>query len=88
MHQNSYLRDALMRSFYKLRLVGYNWEVIHSANLVVMEDVIDSSEDRNVISTGTICKYLGMDSDGDVIIQTGVRKRIIFLEDLDKLSLR
>ena len=46
--------------------------------LEVMLDVIDSSENRNVISAGTIRKYIGMDGDGDIIIQIGRRKRGIF----------
>lgn len=57
-------------------------------DLQAVEDVIDASEDRHVIPAGTICKFLGMDNDGDVILREGRHQSVIFLQDLDKLSLQ
>jgi len=57
-------------------------------HLQAVEDVVGASEDRHVIPAGTMCKFFGMDSDGDVILREGSHQRVIFLRDLDKLSLQ
>ena len=56
--------------------------------LVVNEDIVDSTEDRNLIPRKTKCKYVGRDTDGDILITIGRCKRaMIFKEDIHKFTL-
>ena len=55
--------------------------------LDVLEDIEDAMENSSLISKGTKCKFLGWDYDGDVAIFVNGARHIIFMQDLDKLSL-
>ena len=57
--------------------------------LMATSDIIDATDNRRLIPEGTISRFRGHDSDGDVLITIGGTKikTVIFYEDLTKLSL-
>ena len=57
--------------------------------LVVNDEIVDATENRRLIPKDTKCKYIGRDEDGDILIAIGKNKtKIIFKEDVDKLTLK
>ena len=50
-------------------------------------DIEDSSEMRRTIRARSVCRFIGQDGDGDIIVNTGNQLLTIFAEDLEKLSL-
>ena len=55
--------------------------------LDVIEQVVAATDDASIISEGARCRFAGWDPDGDAILTIGVRRLIVFFEDLDKLTL-
>lgn len=60
--------------------------------LIATADLIDASERRRRIATGSRCRYIGKDTDGDVILRVqsaidGKNRLVIFQEDLIRMTL-
>ena len=56
--------------------------------LTATADFVDSSDAMVPIPKGTCCRYVGRDEDQDVVIQIGLRRLVVFAQDLHNLSLR
>ena len=62
----------------------------HGDVLVASGNIVDATENKNVIPAGTRCIYIGRDGDGDVLLMVGTprARRIIFKEDIHRLTLK
>ena len=55
--------------------------------LTATSKIVDASESCRVIPQGERVRFGGFDLDGDVIVNHGLRKLMVFYEDMDQLSL-
>ena len=54
---------------------------------IIDVDIIDATEDARCIDRGSRCVFRGWDPEGDALLRLGVRKAVVFSQDMDKLSL-
>ena len=56
-------------------------------NTIVTKDITVATDDETRLQKGTQCKFLGWDSEGDVLLQEDFRCFVVFREDLYNRSL-
>ena len=59
--------------------------------LIAKSDVVDATEARRVIPSGSRCRFIGYDADGDVLVQMSPEVHegqdlTIFVQDLVRMS--
>ena len=61
-------------------------------SLLVIADLVDATEAKNVIKKGSVCTFLGWDDDGDALVCLRIGgvtlSTVIFAADFEKLTLR
>jgi len=88
------VRVAGIRENRNLRTTG-RWVRTDHCHVLETDDELkatanieDSSEERRLIPIGSLCRFIGQDDDGDVVIRCGCQRFIIFADDLEHFSLQ